>query len=200
MKLINEPWDQVLDLVLRNFSLDKRIEGNNIEVAPSSLFATEEGNIHPVSPEATEPPTFEFVKLKKMIPVLKRDYIEIIKNIETECWKSAIILCGSSIEGILYDVLKQSEKNALVSREAPKDKNGWVLPLEKWSLTALMNTASDLFLIKKAIKGFSHTIRDYRNLVHPVNEADGNYTLEKEEADNSFIILNMLIRDLTKGN
>ena len=41
MKLINVPWDQALDLILKTFSLGKTVEGNIIRIAPYSVFAKE---------------------------------------------------------------------------------------------------------------------------------------------------------------
>lgn len=41
MKLINVPWDQALDLILKMFSLGKIVEGNIIRIAPLSVFAKE---------------------------------------------------------------------------------------------------------------------------------------------------------------
>lgn len=41
MKLINVPWDQALDLILKTFSLGKSVDGNIIRIAPLSVFAKE---------------------------------------------------------------------------------------------------------------------------------------------------------------
>jgi type IV pilus assembly protein PilQ len=41
MKLINVPWDQALDLILKTFSLGKSVEGNIIRIAPYQIFAKE---------------------------------------------------------------------------------------------------------------------------------------------------------------
>lgn len=41
MKLINVPWDQALDIILKTFSLGKSIEGNIIRIAPHTVFARE---------------------------------------------------------------------------------------------------------------------------------------------------------------
>jgi type IV pilus assembly protein PilQ len=41
MKLINVPWDQALDLILKTFSLGKSIEGNILRIAPHAVFAKE---------------------------------------------------------------------------------------------------------------------------------------------------------------
>lgn len=41
MKLINVPWDQALELILKTFHLGKSVEGNIIRIAPLSVFAKE---------------------------------------------------------------------------------------------------------------------------------------------------------------
>ncbi|NOX19827.1 MAG: type IV pilus secretin PilQ [Nitrospirae bacterium] len=41
MKLINVPWDQALDLILKTHNLDKVVEGNIIRIAPTSVIAKE---------------------------------------------------------------------------------------------------------------------------------------------------------------
>jgi len=41
MKLINVPWDQALDLILKTFSLGKSVQGNIIRIAPYQVFAKE---------------------------------------------------------------------------------------------------------------------------------------------------------------
>lgn len=45
MKLIDVPWDQALDVILRNYGLSKSIEGNIIRVAPTAVLAKEEEEI-----------------------------------------------------------------------------------------------------------------------------------------------------------
>ncbi len=45
MKLINVPWDQALDIILRNYGLSRAVEGKIIRIAPTSDIAQEEENI-----------------------------------------------------------------------------------------------------------------------------------------------------------
>jgi type IV pilus assembly protein PilQ len=45
MKLADVPWDQALDVILRNYGLSKSMEGNIIRVAPTSVLAKEEEEI-----------------------------------------------------------------------------------------------------------------------------------------------------------
>lgn len=41
MKLINVPWDQALDIILKTFSLGKVVEGNILRIAPLTVMARE---------------------------------------------------------------------------------------------------------------------------------------------------------------
>jgi len=41
MKLLNVPWDQALDIILKTFSLGKIVENNIIRIAPHTAFAKE---------------------------------------------------------------------------------------------------------------------------------------------------------------
>lgn len=41
MKLLNVPWDQALDIILKTFSLGKTVENNIIRIAPHTAFAKE---------------------------------------------------------------------------------------------------------------------------------------------------------------
>jgi type IV pilus assembly protein PilQ len=41
LKLINVPWDQALDIILRTFSLSKIVDGNIIRIVPTSIVASE---------------------------------------------------------------------------------------------------------------------------------------------------------------
>ncbi len=45
MRLIDVPWDQALDVILRNYGLSKSVEGNIIRIAPTSVLAREEEEI-----------------------------------------------------------------------------------------------------------------------------------------------------------
>ncbi len=42
MKLTDVPWDQALDVILRNYGLSKTIEGNILRIAPTAVLAKEE--------------------------------------------------------------------------------------------------------------------------------------------------------------
>jgi len=195
----------VLSYLCQTGHIKKNKDTGSYSITPKGLslfegkskFIQEYQGVKLPEKEKIEVPTFDFIKKKKLVPILLRDYTEILRCIKSECWKSAIILCGSAIEAILYDLLKQNESEALSAKSAQKSK-GSVLPLEEWKLNFLINTASELSLVSRGVKGLSHTTREFRNLIHPLKEMNENYKLEKEEAENAFTTLRILIRDLTK--
>ena len=45
MKLTDVPWDQALDVILRNYGLSRTIEGNILRVAPTDILSQEEESI-----------------------------------------------------------------------------------------------------------------------------------------------------------
>lgn len=143
-------------------------------------------------------PAFDFIRHQKLAAILRRDYDEIIRCSEKECWKSMVILCGSSIGGILYDILSQYQTAALASKKAQKSNHGKIPPLEQWSLPALINSAEDLTLIDAGLKGLGDTIMDFHNLVDQVREIDGAYTFTRREAERALSVLDMLIRYLSR--
>jgi hypothetical protein len=149
--------------------------------------------------ESITPSSFNFIIIKELIPILQRDYLEISKCMEVACWKAAIILSISAIEGILYDLLKQNQEQALKSKQAQRDKDDKrVLPLEDWHLSYLINVAFDLGFVTDSFKKLSHTIKEFRNLVHPMNEITGSYTIGEHEAKVAFSVLNMLVSSRKK--
>ena len=79
MKLIDVPWDQALDIILRNYGLSKIIEGNIIRVAPTSVLAKEEEAIA----KAKESQEKAGDLITQVYPVNYASVSEIKKAIET---------------------------------------------------------------------------------------------------------------------
>lgn len=141
----------------------------------------------------TEKRNFPFISDNELRKILERDYSEIQRAFVAQSWKSVIIMCGSAIEAILLNLLKQDEKKAKSSKKASEEKN-----LEKWSLNNLIEVAVDLKLVTEGIAKLSHPVREYRNIIHPGNEIRNKIEFGKEEARIAIEVLNILHRDLTK--
>ena len=78
MKLINVPWDQALDIILRNYGLSRTVEGKIIRIAPTSDIAQEEENIAKAKEAALKSGDLEtriyklnYAEVKKIEKVIK---------------------------------------------------------------------------------------------------------------------------------
>lgn len=137
-------------------------------------------------PELTEvDPSFS-PPAKKEPVVLKTDIADVVRDPElakllrqrldeaqtcrgSGAHLSAVIMLGSVLEGVLFDVARNSMAQACRSRSVPK-KDGRPLPVDDWKLTSLIEIAHDCGWIELDIRKFSHELRDYRNMVHAAGE------------------------------
>jgi hypothetical protein len=141
----------------------------------------------------TETREFSFVRNAELRSILERDYAEIQRAFVASCWKSVIILSGGAIEAILVDQLLGDPGRATASNKAPKDAD-----ISKWNLNDLVNVAVDLDYVSAGVEKLSHSVRDYRNLVHPGNEIRKKLSFGSEEARIALEVLHIVWRDLSK--
>lgn len=144
---------------------------------------------------AVESRDFSFVQDDKIRAILSRDFQEVQRAIISNSWKSAIILAGSSIEAILLDLLKNNKEVALNADSAPSSND-----LDKWDLNQLINVAVEIELVDSHVANLGHSVRGYRNLIHPGVEVRTELKIEPEEANMAFEILKIIIRELSKLN
>lgn len=84
---------------------------------------------------------------------------------------SAVIMLGSVLEGVLFDVARSNMAQACRSRSVPK-RDGRPTPVKDWKLTSLIEIAHECGWIELDIRKFSHELRDYRNMVHATGELE----------------------------
>ena len=61
----------------------------------------------------------------------------------------------------------------------------------------LILVSVDLKLVQPGLDKFSHSVREYRDLVHPAVEVRSSLQVNREEATIAIEILNMLHRELS---
>jgi hypothetical protein len=103
-----------------------------------------------------------------------------------------IILCGSAIEAVLTDLLLKNAAQSQGSSKAPKSPD-----ITRWGFADLIEVAVDLDLVTSGSHKLSHSVRDYRNLIHPGNEVRNKLTFDAEEAKIALEILHIIHRDLS---
>lgn len=110
---------------------------------------------------------------------------------------SVIFLCGSALEGALLGAAQRTPEIFNKSPLSPKDSNGKVRPFHEWTLAQLIDTASDIGLIKLDVKKFSHGLRDFRNYIHPYQQMVSGFMPDEHTAKVCFQVLKAAIASLT---
>lgn len=144
------------------------------------------------STPVTETREFFFVKDLQLRKLLERDYSEIQRAYIAKCWKSVIILSGGVIEAMLLDVLLRNPGLPETASSAPQKPD-----VTKWDLADLINVCVELTLVSPGVEKLSHSVREYRNLVHPGNEIRNKLTFDAEEARIALEVLHIVHRDLS---
>ena len=135
---------------------------------------------------------FSFVKDAAIKKIVERDYGELCR-VGSQGLKSRFILSGGIIEGLLLDALLTNSKVAQTAVGQRERR-----PLEQWGLSALLDAAVEIGLISTSALAFGHSVREYRNLVHPGLERRSTLSLAPEEVEIAEKVLEIVIRDLSR--
>lgn len=130
--------------------------------------------------------------------ILNLRFEEIKKCLGSDAPLSVIFMCGSTLEGILLGIALKKPKEFNSASSSPKDKERKVKPLHEWTLNNLINTAYEIGLIKEDVKKFSHSLRDFRNYIHPYQQLSSGFNPDKHTAQISWQVLKTAIYQLGK--
>jgi hypothetical protein len=142
--------------------------------------------------EALPKESFDSVSSPQLKDICRRDYEELRKVHRAQAHKSTMILSGGLIEGLLCDALdgQSSTAEAYYKKLYPKRKR------VKWTLECLIGVAEAMGIITPGATQLSHTVRDYRNLVHPRKEITSGYKVQKQQAEIAVNMVQIVMRDL----
>jgi len=83
---------------------------------------------------------------------------------------------------------------------SPKDKNsGKVLPFRYWTLGNFIDVAHSIGMLGLDVKKFSHSLREFRNYIHPYSQVSSGFSPDIDTAKISWQVLQAAISDLTKN-
>ncbi len=128
--------------------------------------------------------------------IIKQRLNEIELSLNSGASLSVIFLCGSTLEGLLLNIATQNPQKFNTSKSAPKNGDGKVKQLNEWTLDSLINVSYAVGVIKLDIKKFSHTLKDFRNYIHPKQQASQNFNPDKHTAEISWKVLQATIANL----
>lgn len=130
-------------------------------------------------------------------PVIRQRIDEIHKSLNAETPLATIFLCGSTLEGLLQDVASKQAQKFNQAKAAPRDKkSGDVMPFHDWTLDSLINVAHEVDLLSLDIKKYGHSLRDFRNYIHPRHQASQGFKPDQHTAKISWQVLQAAIANL----
>ncbi|MBQ0798519.1 MAG: hypothetical protein KBT63_04485 [Porticoccaceae bacterium] len=126
-----------------------------------------------------------------------------IKEIE-KCFKAnsplaVILLAGSTLEGILLGLAIKYPKIFNVAISSPKDSSGKVKQFHEWSLAGFIDVAKELKLIQYDTHKFSHSLRDFRNYIHPFEQMSTGFSPREHTAKICLQVLKAAIYEISEN-
>ena len=144
-------------------------------------------NVDGSSPVFSEPPDFErrlrrLVRNKSTADALVKRVAETRIAEQGGAHTLAIIGIGSVVEGLLLALLLENDSQ--LEKDGFVDRNGKPIKAERAGMELLIDTAHSSGWIQLDAKGFMHTVRNFRNFIHPRKE-----WAEQPEFDNDSVRL-----------
>jgi hypothetical protein len=129
--------------------------------------------------------------------ILKHRVAEIEKCLSADAPLSVIFLAGSTLEGVLLGIALKYPKEFNQSKSSPKDKDGKVKQYQDWTLSNYIDVAYEVGLLAEDVKKFSHSLRDFRNYIHPYQQMSSRFNPDKYTAKISWQVLKAALFQLS---
>lgn len=134
-----------------------------------------------------------------MIDVLNERVKEIERCFQSGAYLAVIILAGSTLEGLLLGIAGKHPRHFNQAQASPKDSDGRPMKFHQWNLNAMIDVAAELKLIEQDTKKFAHTLRDFRNYIHPFEQMSVGFSPREGTAKISLQVLKSAIYDIAQG-
>ena len=142
----------------------------------------------------------DITKITAVMPDLDRviqdRWLEAQKCQHAGAYLAAVVMMGSVLEALLLAKAQMRPGDAFRASAAPRRKDGSQIPIHEWTLSVLIDVAAELKWIKIDRKGFSHALRDSRNVVHPWHHVRTGADFDRETCTMCWQVLRASVRDL----
>lgn len=147
------------------------------------------------------PPDFLAIGLESSIgEILKHRWEEAQRCIDAKAFLSATIVMGSLLEGLLLAVCQKNPAQANRCNCAPKDKSsGKVKHFAEWKLSEMIDAAHEIGWLGLDVKKFSHSLREFRNMIHPNQHMLMRTTPDEDTCNISWLVVQASANDLAKA-
>lgn len=133
-----------------------------------------------------------------VLPILEERLSEAARCVQGRSHLSAVILCGSILEGALLGTAQMHPQIFNQAKSSPKDKGGKVKRLTDWSLREMIDVACECRFLSVDVQKFSHALRDFRNYIHPYEQMASRFSPDHHTAQICLQVLHAAIADLSK--
>ena len=146
------------------------------------------------------PPDFaSFISDDMLRTILVRRWIEAQTCVEHGSYLAAIVMMGSILEASLLSVATENKREFNIVSSTPKDRQGKPLQVHEWSLSDLINVANDANLLQRDVKDFVHSLRNYRNMVHPWHQKTMQFFPDKDTCAVCWEVIKAAMNDLVNS-
>ncbi|GJB98604.1 hypothetical protein [Aeromonas caviae] len=128
--------------------------------------------------------------------VLEQRIKEIEKCFFGKAYLAVILMAGSTLEGTLLGVANKHPKAFNSASSSPKDGGGKVKQFHDWTLSAFIDVAHQLRLVQHDTLRFSHTLRDFRNYIHPFQQMSTGFSPTEHTAKLCLQVLRAAVYEL----
>lgn len=196
-----------LELALKSLNQVLNPEGLSVEIngVKPVLKNIEPRLSRPLNPSSSndttilEKPDFKLLGIEpEYSKLLDGRWAEVEKCLQSRAYLASIILMGSLLEGILNWALMKFPEKACRALASPKDSTGKPKPFRDWSLSQMIDVACELGWLEMDVKRFSHSVREFRNLVHPYQQLKEGVTPDEDTCKISWQVVRASINDLEK--
>lgn len=132
-----------------------------------------------------------------VIVILEQRIVEVKKCLNSRASLSVIFLCGSILEGILLGVATKNPNKFNQSSVCPKRKGeSTAKRFHEWSLSNFIDVAHDIGFIGLDVKTYSHSLRSFRNYIHPYQQMSSGFNPDMHTAKISWQVLKAAMHDI----
>lgn len=133
-----------------------------------------------------------------LVEVLKARLEELKICLSAKGYLASIILSGSILEGVLLGLALNNPRIFNQASSSPKDQLGKVKSFHDWGLSNLIDVSFELGFILSDVKKFSHSLRDFRNYIHPYSQLCSGFYPNKHTAQICFQVLKAAIFEISE--
>ncbi|MCA9459852.1 MAG: hypothetical protein KC550_04870 [Nanoarchaeota archaeon] len=140
----------------------------------------------------------ESLEIDPIISKIIYDRLEEIKScLQGKANLAVIFLCGSTLEGILLGCASKYPRQFNQAKSTPKSKEDKPKQFHEWSLIHFIDVAYEIGILYEDVKKFSHSLRDFRNYIHPYEQLSRNFHPNEHTAKLCFQVLRAAIYELS---